>query len=524
MRAILRLIRAIFSAPFAAGVLVFLGLALIGVYAVWYTSAGMFPRFPQVTNYHADLGDAFINGQLSLLAQPDPRLAQLQNPYDNDQRKDIPYLWDISYFKGKYLLYWGPTPAVIFAAVQALTGIRPLNQFVSLFGYIGSACVLAGLLWLAWRRFYPRSPGISVVLFFLAGCVNLPYLFLLGRPQVYETAIITGQCFLFAGLLAWGLYFGASKRIYLALAGLAWGLAFAARMNLAFSVGVYLCFALYYLWRSQKKLSLVWKPVLWLLAPLAACVLAMGFYNFARFQNPLETGWAYQFSVPTSQKDIYALSNVPSNLAVHFLTPLSVSLEFPFVKSVLLDPARIYTVAALPSNKLFDEVFVSIPAGLPFFWLLLLWVPALGSAWRFVGRKWNGFSPRIEFLLMVAFAGGLQFAFLMVFFYGAVRYFADYSFALLLLAAFGAWELDERITWPILRVGLWLVTAVLIFATVTIGFFGAFDIPPQVFSGSNPLLYRTLADNFTQAFSALRHDPGLAGRIIRYWVYWIGFR
>ena len=88
-----------------------LGIALaalvcagIGAYVLWYSSAGRFPSFPSIPNEYVDLGQAFLHGQVSLLEQPDPRLAALSNPYNYNQRQDIPYHWDASYYKGKYYI------------------------------------------------------------------------------------------------------------------------------------------------------------------------------------------------------------------------------------------------------------------------------------------------------------------------------------------------------------------------------------------------------------------------------------
>ena len=80
-------------------------------FAAWYSSAGHFPVFPHIQNDYVDLGTAFLRGQLALLERPDPRLADLGDPYEFTQRKGIPYRWDASYYGGKYYLYWGPAPA-----------------------------------------------------------------------------------------------------------------------------------------------------------------------------------------------------------------------------------------------------------------------------------------------------------------------------------------------------------------------------------------------------------------------------
>jgi len=81
------------------------------------------------------LGESFLRGQLSLLEEPNPQLTELQNPYDPAQRT-VPYHWDASYYKGKYYLYWGPVPALAFAAVEGITRTRPPGSLIVVFCFI----------------------------------------------------------------------------------------------------------------------------------------------------------------------------------------------------------------------------------------------------------------------------------------------------------------------------------------------------------------------------------------------------
>jgi hypothetical protein len=59
---------------------------------------------------YALLTYAFLAGKTSLPVEPDARLLALPDPY----RPAAPYrIQDASLYKGKYYIYFGPTPAII---------------------------------------------------------------------------------------------------------------------------------------------------------------------------------------------------------------------------------------------------------------------------------------------------------------------------------------------------------------------------------------------------------------------------
>ena len=194
------------------GILVCLGIA---IYALWYSSAGRFPAFPEFGNDYIQLGESFLHGQFSLLEQPSPQLKALQNPYDYRQRGNIPYHWDASYYEGKYYLYWGPVPALVFATAEGLTHTQPSASVIVDLPYIGLAFILLAICLLISRCFFPDASSLSSGLFTLMALVNLPFLFLLGNPQIYHTSIIFGQFFLILGLLGWVIYLIMEKPAWL---------------------------------------------------------------------------------------------------------------------------------------------------------------------------------------------------------------------------------------------------------------------------------------------------------------------
>ena len=491
----------------ALGILVCVGIA---IYALWYSSAGRFPAFPEFSNDYIQLGESFLHGQLSLLETPGPQLKALQNPYDYRQRENIPYHWDASYYGGKYYLYWGPVPALVFAAAEGLTQTASVASFMVDLSYIGLSIVLLAIFFLISRWFFPDSSSVFIGLFILMALVNLPFLFLLGNPQIYHTSIIYGQFFLMLGLLGWLIYYNTGNTAWLIIAGLNWGLAIGSRVNLAVSVAIYLVFALIWMYREAG-----WRPS-WkrngsLLIPLALCLIGLGVYNFARFGNPLETGQLYQLTVPTSHGSYFSISYLPVNFYIYLLYPINLVVKFPYIKSALFEISLLPNWLRVPQAMSFDHNIFGTLTSIPGLWLMgvsiLLVIPVFKSI-----HSHQVFLPplskRFYFFAMVIVAGLGQFLFLLVFFFGAERYIPDFYLSVVLGTVILVWKLDEIVLQRLnLRIGLWLIVAGLTICTVGIGFFGGFGVPPQLFRSFNPALYSQLAsywnDRFTFIFTLL---------------------
>lgn len=481
MRHTLLRIRQVFSS--SAIVAGMIACAAIAIYTLWYASAGRFSMLVPVDNGYVDLGEAFLQGQISLLEKPSSEFQALRNPYELTERI-VPYLWDASYYKGQYYLYWGPVPAVVFAAVEGITQERPPGALLVVICYMGLPVLLSMILYRLRRYFFPLAPGFSIGLCTLMAFINLPLLFLLARPIVYETSVIAGQFFLFLGLLGWVMYItGADKARWLILAGLSWGLAIGSRHNLVISIGIYLVFILVQMVRDMNRYE-TQRRLAFLLSPLALCLIGLGIYNFARFGNPLETGITYQLGLPENQNGSYSTSYILSNFFIYLFYPMTRSESFPFI------------LTTLPVGSQFDEVAAGLIPSAPAVWLLALAIPSLILARR-PNDPLQDISARRSlkpFSSMIMVAALVQFLFLAMFFYVAMRYMADFFLPMVLGIWILVWRVDKAIrSRAILRVVFWVLVAALVFWTVGIGFFGGFDIPPQTLRFLNTYLYRQIA-------------------------------
>jgi len=242
----------------------------------------------ETSEYYPLLTDAFLAGRTSLLIAPDPRLLALPDPYDPVANANY-RLHDASLYRGRYYLYFGPAPAIVlFLPYKLLTGsYLPTRAAVALFsiGGFGYSCLLFFRL-ARWEKWIcPLWLESLAVLSFGASSFVL---FLLTRPSFYETAISSAYCFLMGGfaLLAYSLAAPAPRLSGLLFSGLCFGLAAGSRPTgcvLAALLAVLVAVRL----RSYRL------PVLTFVFPIAICGVLLVWYNYARFQNPLEFGMRY---------------------------------------------------------------------------------------------------------------------------------------------------------------------------------------------------------------------------------------
>ncbi len=168
---------------------------------VWIGSVGTWRQWPATTADYDLLAQGLLHGQVSLPIQPSSEFLALPDPYAMQSRQFMPPIWDVSYFKGKFYLYWGPVPAAVAAIFRAATGM-PIDDGMLTLAF-GAGVSLLGLLCLLamWERWAGGLPAWTILPPAVALAWAPPLVWLFSRAAIYEAAIAAGQCFFLAGLL-----------------------------------------------------------------------------------------------------------------------------------------------------------------------------------------------------------------------------------------------------------------------------------------------------------------------------------
>ncbi|MSU51655.1 MAG: hypothetical protein EXS37_21620 [Opitutus sp.] len=415
--------------------------AAVGWFHVWTArSSGDRWKFgSEQKDYYNLLIDGYLDGQLNMKVEVPEALLRLKDPYDPSVRPPGLGLHDASFYKGKYYVYFGVAPVVsLMLPFRLITG-ADLPQSVATLVFVFSGFLASVAIWLSVRRRYFPKTGTLVALSFVPvlGLAGLGPV-LLRRPHVWELPIGAGYCFAMLTLYCvWrslhaergggGVSPAKARAAWLAGAGLFLGLAIASRPTYLVA-GPLLAVPLWWWWRAERRFP--WRAALSAAVPLAVIGGAMAWHNYARFDDPLQFGQAYQFSLDYESKMAhFRAGHVPFNVWRYFFSAAQWSPYFPFISPAELPPKP----AGFGGH---DDVY-GVVRNMPIAWLVLALPLAL---WRRDKPERGALGAWLATaaVLFVAMAG------ILVCFFGSLaRYQSDFTPTLILLAGVGALAVER---------------------------------------------------------------------------------
>ncbi len=481
-------------------------MAVIEVTYVFIISAGTWKTWSTWNTNYDLIAEGFRSGHLYIPVQPPPELLRQANPFAFSNSR----MWflDATLYKGHYYLYWGPMPALLLLAFKVVTRSHEVigDQYIVFAAY---TLFLASGTWLVvrmTRRLFPDLPrGLSIlalVLSILALGYTTPTPYMLASPGIYQAAISSAQAFLVLGLaiafdLVWSATAAPPSRWRMLAAGAAWAAAIGSRVTAVLPVAVFVVVTALLATAAAHRWRRTIVNALWLGAPVAAGSLAIGIYNKVRFDSWLELGINHQL---TFYPMLTSPRAIPLNVWSYLLRPMGHSCRFPFFSALYDIGAR-----GFPSARwLFPDYTTHEPqAGLfvtaPFTLLALV---AIGFAVRAAVKWRRAGSPtfvhdaraRAHVWCVVSF-GALALLMPIPFMHvltTTIRYMADFSTGMVLLAIWGAWMLlgAVRQAWP--RRGIVGLVVALGAMTVIVGALLGFQGYDDMFKNHNAHLYEIL--------------------------------
>lgn len=421
-------------------------VALVGWFYWW--TARPEPRGPllsrESSSYYNLLVRGFLKGRLALDAEVDPFLATLENPWLPGQRQGHG-LADVSYYKGRYYLYFGVTPAlVLFLPFRSITGWFIDDSLACVIFVYGGFLASVGLLLAVRRRHFPQAGLLT-----LGGCALALGLAtmapaLLRRTSVWEIPIACAYMCFMAALCALFTAMGGRRRgLWLAVASACLALAIGSRPTYL-AAGLLLLPPMLFWTRQAGGWSVCVRDAEWrktLLAALAPALTVgagLALYNYLRFGSITEFGQSYQISTGDLRNTgLFGWQTFFYNLRLYLFSPAGLSPYFPFVTVISPPPA--------PVGHLGMENPYGVLPNIPF----VAMVCGLDGLFR---RRRELTAARLAMFAAGAALATLGTMGAVAAFGGATsRYMVDFVPGLIVLACIGWMEISHRASgWPVL--------------------------------------------------------------------------
>lgn len=387
----------------------------------------------------------------------------MPDPYDPIANKPIRYsgFQDVSFYKGKFYLYFGATPAIFLHLPFFFIAQRYMPDSLAVLIFIYGSLIWSTLLLNHLKNLYFENLPNWIIntCILVLGFSNLaPFMLSQDRPHFYVIAISAG-CFFLTGAIYWlskGIINDSININNLALGSLFLGLCIGCRPHFFFTGIILLTIVFFFL--KKRRLNFHFKNMfLALIVPFLFCLILQLLYNYYRFDNITEFGVKYQLTMingnanianttQTLQKVQFVLASdispILSSAYSYLFQPPVFSPYFPYIRL-----RKIVTDISISRN--FPQRIIEKIAGL-FTTTPFMLVGLLSPLVYLISNKDKQpfvipiRFPFYEFLLIMA-AGLFNFYFLLPTAYRTMRFMADFT-SLFILAVCIIWfYFDSRL-------------------------------------------------------------------------------
>lgn len=427
----------------------FMGSNMVGIATSTYNS-GSWDGASLVNSYqvggknsqqYAELARAMAKGQLYLDETPPDWLQNMDDPYDKGARDELQketgeeYLFDVAYHDGKYYVYFGVVPVLLFYLPCYLTTGADFPTAIGVLIAVIMFVLGCSALLDRFARYHFKRVSLGLYLLLqipLVMCCGI--LYLLKFPTFYSLPIALALAF-----SVWGLYLWMRGR--------------ASARPCGWYLGGSLCMALVAGCRPQLLvISLVAFPLFWrayitkrkiltrrgavefacLIAPYLVVAAGIMLYNHARFGSFTDFGANYNLTVNDMTKRGWNIGRLAPALFAYFLQPPTVTGVFPFLQAAQFDTTYL-------GQTIKEVTFGGILICLPVLW-------ALPFAKRILALRFRTRSTRtIAGVIIALLCGGVVLALVDAEMAGILqRYYADFSFMFLAAAVLLIFIVNEN--------------------------------------------------------------------------------
>lgn len=292
------------------------------------------------TQPYAMVFDAFQDGHTYLNFEPEAALDEIENVYDESQRRDsgVFYLWDYAYYNHHYYVYFGIAPLITFYyPYYTMTHKLPTTAMaIGFFGILAAAFFCQALIALA--EYFNKKPNFLLLAMLIPACVScFGAFYTLNYPSIYTLPVVSGLCFMFLflwlGVTACIRKKKSARIILLILSGAALACCVASRPGMAVGSLIIAPLFIGILMDKNQKFSFRIAQAAAFLVPALIGVGGVMLYNKARFGSLFDFGAAYQLTVNDIHANKLRLSGIFPMLYQYFLQLPRPKDVFPFIES-----------------------------------------------------------------------------------------------------------------------------------------------------------------------------------------------
>lgn len=351
-------------------------------------------------NIYEVMTDSILEGHLYIdYGDMDPRLLEMENPYDPDMRKElgVNFHWDHALYKGHYYMYYGIVPVfLVFLPFRIITGTslttyHATQIFVGLF-IIG----IFALFYFVTKKFFGRM-SLGMYLFLSSAISIMSVWYSVDAPALYCTAITAGMC-----LEIWSLYFFAkavwdeaddNKYILFAFCGSILGaLAFGCRPSVALANILVIPMVAEFIKKKNITPVLI-RQLIFAASPYVVVAALLMTYNYVRFDNPFEFGQTWQLTSADQSNygNIFSRMNlidILNGILKNFISYAPLKISFPYISfngAYINFPMLLFPVIAMTKDevrgRLKDMGLLSFAVVIGFLPLLITVITVVETPW-----------------------------------------------------------------------------------------------------------------------------------------------
>lgn len=289
------------------------------------------------------LAESISQGKAYILDIPSSSLVEMGNPYDFALRSQVmseageEFLWDYAYYEGKYYVYFGVVPEILFfLPYYLLTGSHLRNYQVI---FVGAACMLLGVMGIVYQVIKKCFPQTSLGVWYLLTEIIVTgsgVIYMCKRPDMYTVPIIMGLGFGLLGI--WSFLQidrnGKHSLQYIGIGSLCMAMIAGCRPQLFLMILFPVLFFHKYIFSFKYfKSCRGIKTSAAFLFPMIIIAGFLMYYNYIRFGSVFDFGANYNLTFNDMRNRGFVWDRIPLGIVAYLFAPIKLVLDFPFIEA-----------------------------------------------------------------------------------------------------------------------------------------------------------------------------------------------